>query len=535
MGDAIYADKNFIEVRQVEKFDALDMTQTEVQIEYRITTPFKVMKAVGDDSPDVIIRGPVYVGSDEMLDRHGELVDAEAILAAWKKYSKNPVILYNHSKTYGVIGKMTDVAMGDWDDLGNVPLGTATIDAGEKDIARKINKGMLKAFSIGFIAKAAVKVCESEEDCYIRFTEIDWVETSVVDIPASPGALFSVQKTITLAGVKNEGAEICDCGGECCSSKSETSIDDNSPETNAPENLQKLEKEEIAPDIFTTSDEATERAAEIGCIGYHEIEDADGEGLFMPCKSHEDYEDTLAEVIDEERSDGDSVKNPIGTPVGLTEQGIMTDAEITMDEKATEDPIDEVVEVDAPLLTETKTIEEVVEKTETESEVVEEEIVEEEIVTEEVETTNDKEVNPSGVEVLMEVVSVLKDFENRIGSIESTIDNNKSLSETIEQMAATIAERDLEIESLTTEKEAVAAEAEIEAEVAKRVAGYLNNAGIEPDAPAEVQRKSGVSTTDDDKHRQSGVTRFDPQPKVSKGMNGLASWLEANISTRGSN
>jgi HK97 family phage prohead protease len=534
MGDAIYADKNFIEVRQVEKFDALDINETEVQIEYRITTPFKVMKAVDDASPDVIIRGPVYVGSDEMLDRHGELVDADAILAAWKKYSKNPVILYNHSKTYGVIGKMTDVAMGDWDDLGNVPLGTASIDAGEKDIARKINKGMLKAFSIGFIAKAAVKVCESEDDCYIRFTEIDWVETSVVDIPASPGALFSVQKTITLAGAKSDGAEICGCGGGCCGSKSEMSIDGNSPDMMGDGDAEKLEKEEIGPDIFTTSDEATERAAEIGCDGYHEIEDADGEGLFMPCKSHEDYEDTLVEVIDEEYSDGDSVKNPVGTPDSLTEQGIMTDAEITMDEKATEDPI-EVVEADVPeLLTETKTIDEVVEETETES-VVEEKEVDEEIITEEVETTNDKEVNPSGVEVLMEVVSVLKDFESRIGSIESTIDNNKALSETIEQLSAAIEERDLQIESLTTEKEVVAAEAEIEAEVAKRVAGYLNSAGIEPVEDAVVQRKSGVSTTDDDKHRQSSVTRFDPQPKVSKGMNGLASWLEANISTRGSN
>ena len=114
MGEAIYADKNFVEVRQVEKFEALDIVPTEVQIEYRITTPFEVVKA-SEDERDVVIRGPVYVGSDEMLDRHGELVDADAILAAWDKYAKNPVILYNHSKTYGVIGKMVNVMMGDWE------------------------------------------------------------------------------------------------------------------------------------------------------------------------------------------------------------------------------------------------------------------------------------------------------------------------------------------------------------------------------------------------------------------------------------
>ena len=55
---------------------------------------------------------------------------------------------------------------------------------------------MLKAFSIGFIARAAIKECKDDDTCYMTFTEIDWLETSVVDVPASPNALFNVEKHI---------------------------------------------------------------------------------------------------------------------------------------------------------------------------------------------------------------------------------------------------------------------------------------------------------------------------------------------------
>ena len=166
----------------------------EVQIKLEAQMPFVVDKTyqkdetaesqyeIGDD--DVIIRGPVYVGNSEMLDRHDELVAPDALIKSWGDYQKNPVILYNHSKTYGVIGRMLEVEMGTWDGLeGQVPIGKAVIDGGEKDIVRKIRKGFLRAFSIGFIAKAAIKECKDDDTCYMTFTEVDWLETSVVDVP----------------------------------------------------------------------------------------------------------------------------------------------------------------------------------------------------------------------------------------------------------------------------------------------------------------------------------------------------------------
>ena len=48
------------------------------------------------------------------------------------------------------------------------------------------------------------------------------------------------------------------------------------------------EKEEVRRDVFTTEEEAVDRAKEIGCVGFH-THDEDGQKVFMPCKTHEDY------------------------------------------------------------------------------------------------------------------------------------------------------------------------------------------------------------------------------------------------------
>ena len=47
-------------------------------------------------------------------------------------------------------------------------------------------------------------------------------------------------------------------------------------------------KSEIEKDVFTTEQEAEERAEDIGCFGTHSHETADGT-VFMPCASHADY------------------------------------------------------------------------------------------------------------------------------------------------------------------------------------------------------------------------------------------------------
>ena len=51
-------------------------------------------------------------------------------------------------------------------------------------------------------------------------------------------------------------------------------------------------KIKISKDVFTTQEEAEIRAEQIGCIGYH-VQDIDGNEYYMPCDSHEEYEDII--------------------------------------------------------------------------------------------------------------------------------------------------------------------------------------------------------------------------------------------------
>jgi len=53
-------------------------------------------------------------------------------------------------------------------------------------------------------------------------------------------------------------------------------------------------KEEVGMDKFTTIEEAQDRAEELGCNGTH-TRDEDGNLIYMPCSTHEEYERRLAE------------------------------------------------------------------------------------------------------------------------------------------------------------------------------------------------------------------------------------------------
>jgi len=55
-------------------------------------------------------------------------------------------------------------------------------------------------------------------------------------------------------------------------------------------------KEEIRKDVFTTEEEAVDRAKEIGCVGTHSL-DEDGNKVFMPCNTHEEYTELTGEDV----------------------------------------------------------------------------------------------------------------------------------------------------------------------------------------------------------------------------------------------
>ena len=517
-----------------EEFDSKAGNTKEYDMEIRIQTPFTYEKNYHDeedkyemDDDDVMIRGPVYVGNAEMLDRHKELVDMKAIMEAWEGYSKNPVILYNHSKSSGVIGKMVDVEMGSFDGIEEaVPIGRAIIDGGEKNIVRKIRKGLLRAFSIGFIARAAVKECKDEDSCYMRFTKIEWLETSVVDVPASPNALFNVEKHII--GYEDMGDRIAvlfakdhddeeegpsedpPVGGdmEAPNENSATSdcechgIESNNFDKSGQENPEDDEDDEISP---------------IGTF------DSDGN---LDIESRLELIEAHLDAIESKSS----ATNSFNTP--LAQDDVHTEGTITMSEQeiikaAEEEEVVEEVLEEAPEEVVEEAAEEVVEETTEEVEEVVDEVVEEVAEATEEESFQEEVVEKESDEtnaVLIEVVKTLSSLHDRIGELESKF-SVPDLSEEVAELKATIEAKDVEIAELKSQVEAAEKEAEIEAEVSKRVAEKIGTL-----ATKESNPKSLIATT---LPEPKVAKTFDPTPEVSKGMNGLAHWLEAQIGRRG--
>mgnify|MGYP001202937302 FL=1 len=50
----------------------------------------------------------------------------------------------------------------------------------------------------------------------------------------------------------------------------------------------------VGKDEFTTIEEARDRAEELGCSGTH-THDENGNTIYMPCSTHEEYESRLAD------------------------------------------------------------------------------------------------------------------------------------------------------------------------------------------------------------------------------------------------
>ena len=62
------------------------------------------------------------------------------------------------------------------------------------------------------------------------------------------------------------------------------------------DSIEAEEKREIRKDVFDNPGEATARAKELGCEGIH-THDEDGKTIYMPCKTHADYEEQTGEQL----------------------------------------------------------------------------------------------------------------------------------------------------------------------------------------------------------------------------------------------
>ena len=580
-------------------FDAIQGEAKEVVFEYRIETPFTISKehtpdheGYDKDENDVVVYGPVYVGDEKMLDRHKELVEPKAIMESWESYSKNPVILYNHRKDYGVIGMMEHVEMGHYEKPDGEKIqavfGRARIDSGEEAIVRKIRKGMLKAFSIGFIAKAAIKEGRGDE-AYLKFVKIEWIETSVVDIPASPNALFNISKSLVeydgqkqiIAVEERDGSYVIEF-----EKSSDTPNEPAPPSESVEMDFQKGDcdcgtKARVGTDKYTTEAEARRRAGQLGCTGTHSMTE-DGRTIYMPCSTHADYTaatsggggsggggggggysdsktldeeevmdllDTIAGLEAKLAELESRIQEPIGGDTVKTHDenhDVMTDAQIA---EETIDEVDETIELSAPVEEETFVVkddhdheetDEVEEATEeveeevTEEEAVEDEVVEEalddEEVVEEVAEATEEESNDEPVETKDEEVSevaVLSEVVVGLTGVESKVAELIARLDESESLKALLAEKDAEIASLNETIEANAKQAEFDAAVDAKVAERLAEQGVEV-ASATPKSLSPVPT--DVLTKDS--TSHDPQPQVSKGMAHLGAWLEGRLGGR---
>ena len=65
---------------------------------------------------------------------------------------------------------------------------------------------------------------------------------------------------------------------------------------NVKDSSEKDDKQEIRRDVYSTAEEAEERAKEIGCSGIHS-HDEDGNTVYMPCSTHDEYEELTGEEV----------------------------------------------------------------------------------------------------------------------------------------------------------------------------------------------------------------------------------------------
>ena len=84
-------------------------------------------------------------------------------------------------------------------------------------------------------------------------------------------------------------------------------------------------KRQVRRDVYTTASEARARAEQIGCSGIHS-HDADGQTIYMPCSSHDDYMDIVGSDVkyyhdEDEEDDKDYIDKPV-KPGSAVERGL---------------------------------------------------------------------------------------------------------------------------------------------------------------------------------------------------------------------
>ena len=155
------------------------------------------IKATKDDDENHIL---TFIGSDETIDRHGDIVKVDG----WdlKNYKKNPVFLWAHNSHQMPIGKAIKVWVDDGKLKFKIKFAVEQYDFAK--LAYDMYKGgYLNATSVGFM----IQDWKFEGDNFISEKQ-ELFELSAVPVPANPNALRLGFTDDEIAELKKEWKEL---------------------------------------------------------------------------------------------------------------------------------------------------------------------------------------------------------------------------------------------------------------------------------------------------------------------------------------
>lgn len=139
--------------------------------------------------------GMDFVLSDATADRFGDVIEVDG----WdlNNFQKNPIALFAHDKSF-VIGKWTNLRVGDNDLRGELTLAPKGTSPRIDEIRRLIEADILRATSVGFRPIEHAPMNAKDPWSGTRYVKQELVECSVVAVPANANAL-AVAKSLNVS------------------------------------------------------------------------------------------------------------------------------------------------------------------------------------------------------------------------------------------------------------------------------------------------------------------------------------------------
>lgn len=143
-----------------------------------------------------------YILSDETVDRYGDVIMA----GGWdlSNFKKNPIALFNHDSDE-VIGTWENVRVEGKRLIGKLKLAAEGTSPTVDKVRRLVQQGILRAVSVGFNPTQYEPLNEKADPFWgpFRYLKQELLETSVVSVPANPGAM-----QLSVRGVSTPNEEL---------------------------------------------------------------------------------------------------------------------------------------------------------------------------------------------------------------------------------------------------------------------------------------------------------------------------------------